>query len=65
MTRTAATNSIYPKSGISCSKDSFVIAESFVLRINICGENLQLLVAAKRYPNSVHPFIADLHFITI
>ena len=29
--------------------DSFVVAESSVLRINICGENRQLRQARKRY----------------
>ena len=33
----------------SASYDSFVVNQTFVLRINICGENRQLLVAAKRY----------------
>jgi hypothetical protein len=32
----------------SASCDSFVVAQTFVLRMNICGENRQLLVAAKR-----------------
>ena len=41
-------NSTYKKLAVQCSADSFVVAESFVLRINICGENRQLLVAAKR-----------------
>lgn len=35
--------------GISCSKDSFVVNQSFVLRINICGKSPALRVAAKRY----------------
>jgi hypothetical protein len=30
------------------SYDSFVVNQTFVLRMNICGENRQLLVAAKR-----------------
>ena len=30
------------------SYDSFVVAQTFVLRMNICGKNRQLLVAAKR-----------------
>ena len=47
--RTPAGNSTYKKLAVQCSVDSFVVAESFVLRINICGENRQLLVAAKRY----------------
>jgi len=33
----------------SASYDSFVVAQTFVLRMNICSENRQLLVAAKRY----------------
>ena len=28
---------------------SFVVKQTFVLRMNICGENRQLLVAATRY----------------
>lgn len=31
------------------SYDSFVVQQTFVLRMNICGKNRQLLVAAKRY----------------
>jgi hypothetical protein len=46
--RKTGANSTYPKGGVSCSADSFVVAESSVLRINICGEKRQLLVAAKR-----------------
>ena len=34
---------------ISASYDSFRVAQTFVLRIKICGENRQLLVAANRY----------------
>ena len=33
----------------SASYDSFVVAQTFVLRLNIWGENRQLLVAANRY----------------
>jgi len=32
----------------SASYDSFVVQQTFVLRMNICGKNRQLLVAAKR-----------------
>jgi hypothetical protein len=42
-------NSTYKKLAVQCHADSFVVAESLVLRINICGKNRQLLVAAKRY----------------
>ncbi len=44
-----AHNSTYPKGGVSCSKDSFVVQQTFVLRMNICGKNRQLLLAANRY----------------
>ncbi len=47
--RRAACNSTYPKGGVSCSKDSFVVNQTLVLRINICGENRQLLKPANRY----------------
>jgi len=33
----------------SASYDSFVVVQTFVLRMNICGKNRQLLVAANRY----------------
>jgi hypothetical protein len=42
-------NSGLAKVAVSFSADTFVVKESSVLRINICGKNRQLLVAAKRY----------------
>ena len=36
--RTPAGNSTFAIGGVSSSADSFVVAESSVLRINICGE---------------------------
>jgi len=42
-------NSTYPKGGVSCSADTFVQAESSVLRMKFCGENPALRVAANRY----------------
>ena len=47
--RKTAHNSTFAIGGVSYSADSFVVAESSVLRINICGKNRQLLIAAKRY----------------
>jgi hypothetical protein len=47
--RTPAPNSTYKKLAVQCSAYTFVVNQSLVLRINICGENRQLLVAAKRY----------------
>ncbi len=39
----------YPKGGVSCSKDGFVVNETFVLSINFCGELPALRIAAERY----------------
>ncbi len=41
-------NSTYPKGGVSCFADSFVVAESSVLRMKFSGKNPALRVAAKR-----------------
>ena len=45
---TPACNSTFAIGGVSCSADSFVVAESSVLRINICGENRHLRQARNR-----------------
>jgi len=44
-----AGNSTYKKLAVQCSADTFVVNQTLVLRIGICGKNRQLLVAAKRY----------------
>jgi len=49
MTRTPTANSTYKKVAVQCSADSFVVNQTLVLRINICGKNRQLLIAAKRW----------------
>jgi len=41
-------NSTYPKGGVLCSANTFVQAESSVLRMKFCGKNPALRVAAKR-----------------
>ena len=43
------THSTYPKGGVSCSNDSFVIIKSLVFQIKFCGKRPALRVAAKRY----------------
>jgi hypothetical protein len=43
------TNSTYPKGGVSCSKDSFVVNQTLVFQIKFCGKSPALRVAAKRY----------------
>jgi hypothetical protein len=48
-------NSTYPKGGVSCSKDSFVVKQSLVLRINPSRRMVKiphLRQAAKRYASS-------------
>jgi hypothetical protein len=44
----AASNSTYPKGGVSCPKDSFVVKETLVFQIKSCGKSTALRVAAKR-----------------
>ena len=46
--RTPAPNSTYPKGGVSCSKDSFVVNQILVFQIKFCGKGPALRVAAKR-----------------
>ena len=42
-------NSTYKKLADQCSAEAFVANQSLLLRIAICDENRQLLVAATRY----------------
>jgi hypothetical protein len=48
-TRTTAANSGLAKVAVQCSADTFVVNQTLVLRINICGENRHLCQAANRY----------------
>jgi hypothetical protein len=48
-TRMPAYNSTFAIGGVSCSADSFVVAESSVLRINICAEKPAHRKSANRY----------------
>jgi len=41
-------NSTYPKGGVSCSKDSFVVNGSLVFQMKFCGKSSALRVAANR-----------------
>jgi len=47
--RKTAYNSTYPKGGVSCSKDSFVVNQTLVFQIKFCVKSPALRVAAKRY----------------
>lgn len=44
-----AGNSTFAIGGVTCSADIFVVAESFVLPINICGNNPAHRKSANRY----------------
>jgi len=41
-------NSTYPKGGVSCFADTFVISESLVPRMKFCGKSPAFRVATKR-----------------
>ena len=45
----AAANTGLAKVAVQYSADTFVVNQSLVLRINICGDNRQLLAAANRW----------------
>jgi hypothetical protein len=49
-------NSSYPKGGVPCSKDSFVVKQTFVFQIKFCGKSPALRVAAKRQAVKKLPF---------
>ena len=48
-TKTPAANSTYPKGGVSCSKDSFVVNQTLVFQIKFCGKSPALRVAEKPF----------------
>ena len=48
-TRTTGYNTGLAKVAVQCSADTFVVNQSLVLRINICGENRHLRQARNRY----------------
>jgi hypothetical protein len=62
MLKTPAGNSTYPKGGVSCFADTFVVAESSVLRMKFSCKNPALRVAANR---CTPLFTTSMRFITI
>ncbi len=42
-------NNTYPKGGVSCSKDSFVVKQTLVFQIKVCSKSPAIRVAANRY----------------
>ena len=49
VTKTTHYNSGLAKVAVQFSADTFVVNQTLVLRINICGKNRHLLAAANRY----------------
>jgi len=49
MNKKTGYNSTCKKLAAQYSADTFLVNQTLVLRMNICGENRQLLVAANRY----------------
>jgi len=49
MESSTAANSTFAIGGVSCSADSLVVAESFVLRIKFSGKNPAHRKSAKRW----------------
>jgi len=46
--KTPGANSTYKKLAVQYSADTFVVNQTSVLSMNMCGKNRQLLVAANR-----------------
>jgi hypothetical protein len=58
-----ATNSTYKKLAAKCPAESFMVNQTFVLRLNICGKNRQLLVAANRWPQPHFCFASKVLYL--
>jgi hypothetical protein len=56
-------NSTYPKGGVSCSKDSFVVNQTLVFQIKFCGKSPALRVAAKRQAVKKLYFFLKMSFL--
>ena len=57
--RTTGYNSGLAKVAVQCSADTFVVNQSLVLRINICGKNRHLRQAAKRWVQHIFRTYAE------
>jgi len=49
LTKKTGHNSSYPKGGVSCSADTFVVNQTLVFQIKFYGKSPAIRVAAKRY----------------
>jgi len=57
-------NSTFAIGGVSCSADSFVVAESFVLRLNSSGKNPVHRKSAKRYAQTLE-FVISINLVNL
>lgn len=64
-TRTAADNSGLSKVAVSFSADTFVVNQTFVIRLNICGENRHLSQAAKRCVKCIFNFSITIFLLAL
>jgi hypothetical protein len=62
MTEAHTPNTGLAKVAVQCSADTFVVNQSLVLRINICGENRHLRQARKRQAVKKLSFILIKYF---
>ena len=60
-----ACNSPYPKGGVSCSKDSFVVNQTLVFQMKFCGKSPALRVAAKRTTRIYTELCLTIFFICV
>ena len=58
--RNTAGNTGLAKVAVQCSADTFVVNQSLVLRINICGENRHLRQARKRWAATLEKTLQTL-----
>jgi len=52
------------KVAVQCSAGTFVVNQSLVLRINICGENRHLRQARKRYAQILE-FVISINLVNL
>jgi hypothetical protein len=57
MIKERTANTGLAKVAVQCSADTFVVNQSLVLRINICGENRHLRQARKRCMQAKQTFL--------
>ena len=61
--RTNETNSTFAIGSVSCSSDTFVVNQTLVLRINICGKNSHLRQAQKCYRQPLTTVVRSIQIV--